>query len=187
MRESEGSTSRAENTGGARETFAELYEQYMPGVYRYIHYRVGNIHLAEDLTSAVFEKALTGFSRYRSDRASFSTWLMSIARHMVIDHYRAMDRRKNTPLEEVNDLLSDNPSPEQEAVKREELHILQFCLAGLSRHEQEIISLKFSAGLTNRRIAGMLSVSESNIGTILYRAVRKLRDCFRKWQNGQER
>lgn len=187
MKESEGSAYLAENTGSTREVFAGLYEQYMPGVYKYINYRVGNVHLAEDLTSAVFEKALAGFSRYRLERASFFTWLMSIARHMVIDHYRMMGRRKNMPLEEASDISSDTLSPEQGAVKREELQRLQLCLAGLSQQEQEIVSCKFGAEMTNRQIAGVLSLSESNIGTILYRAVRKLRDCFREWQNGQGR
>jgi len=185
--ESEGSTSYAENARSAREVFAGLYEQYMPGVYRYINYRLGNIHLAEDLTSAVFEKALAGFNRYQSDKASFFTWLMSIARHMVIDHYRKMARRKNMPLEEASEMSSDNASPEQEALKREELQRLRFCLAGLSQREQEIISCKFGAEMTNRQIAGILSLSESNVGTALYRAVRRLRDCFREWQNGQRR
>ena len=78
MSESEGRAYPAGNTGGTTEAFAGLYEQYMPDIYKYIHYRVGNIHLAEDLTSTVFEKSLKGFSRYLSDRASFFTWLMTI-------------------------------------------------------------------------------------------------------------
>ena len=117
MRDSEDKKYPTENARSAREVFAALYEQYMPKVYQYIHYRVSNVHLAEDLTSAVFDKALSGFNRYRPDRASFFTWLMSIARHMVIDHYRAMSRRKNVPLEEASDISSDDLSPEQEYLR----------------------------------------------------------------------
>jgi RNA polymerase sigma-70 factor (ECF subfamily) len=167
-----------------RETFAELYEQYMPRVFRYISYRVNDVHLAEDLTSGVFLKALQGFNQYRSDKASFFTWLLSIARYMVIDHYRVSGKRQTIPLERATEMLPEIASPEEEALRGEELQRLQVCLAGLARQEQEIISLKFGAELTNRQIAGMLSLSESNVGTILYRTVRKLRDCFREWQNG---
>ncbi len=186
MRKSEGKPGACagKDTRSARETFAELYEQYLPKVFWYISYRIGDVHLAEDLTSDVFVKALTGFSSYRSDKASFSTWLLSIARHMVVDHYRAVDRGQAIPLEEATEMLSESISPEEEAVKKEELQRLRVCLAGLPQPEQEIISLKFGAELTNRQIAGMLSLSESNVGTILYRAVRKLRDSFRGWQNG---
>ena len=187
MREPEVKIDMAEASGSAAEVFASLYEQYMPGVYKYIRYRVANVHLAEDLTSVVFEKALTGFRHYKADRASFFTWLMTIARHTVIDHYRQQSRRKDMPLENANDIASGDSSPEQEVVKREELQRLQVCLARLSQHEQEIISCKFSAEMNNRQVAGILGLSESNVGTILYRAVRKLRDCFREWQNGKGR
>lgn len=173
----------AETAVSAREVFASFYEQFMPRVYRYIHYRVADIHLAEDLTSAVFEKALDGFRRYRADRASFFTWLMSIARNTVIDHFRVQERRKNVPLEVAGDVSSGDMTPENGAIRNEELRLLRVCMAGLSSREQEIISCKFGADMTNRQIAGVISLSESNIGTILYRAVRKLRDCFRKWQN----
>ncbi len=172
------------DTRRVRETFAELYEQYLSRVFRYISYKVNNIQLAEDLTSVVFEKALTSFSSYRSDKASFSTWLLSIARHTVIDHYRVSSRRQTIPLEEVTEMSSKNASPEEEAVRREERQRLRVCLAGFPQQEQEIISLKFGAEMTNRQIAGMLSLSESNVGTIIYRTVRKLRDCFGGWQNG---
>lgn len=158
--------------------FAELYKQFMPRVFRYISYQVGDVHLAEDLTSEVFEKALTGFGSYRSDKASFSTWLLSIARHTVIDHYRMSSKRHTIPLEEAAETLSESASPEEEAVRREELQRLQTYLAGLTQQEQEIISLKFGAELTNRQIAGMLSLSESSVGTVLYRAVRRLRNSF---------
>jgi len=109
---------------------------------------------------------------------------MSIARNVVIDHYRRRSKKQEMPLEGFSEILSGTTSPEHEAIRNEELRRLRICLAGLSEQEQEIISLKFSWEMTNRRVAGVLSLSESNVGTILYRAVRKLRDCFRKWQDG---
>jgi RNA polymerase sigma-70 factor (ECF subfamily) len=182
VRRPEGSP-RAYTGESAREAFAELYEQHFPRVFRYITYRVSSIQLAEDLTSEVFLKALKGFSGYRSERGLFSTWIMSIARHTVIDHHRVSAKKEVVPLEKAVETPSEGVT-EEEVVKKEEFRRLQICLAGLAQQEQEIISLKFGAELTNRQIAGMLNISESNVGTILYRAVRKLRDCFRERQNG---
>ena len=173
-----------ENRGGVRETFSALYQQHMPVVYRFILYRVGDIQTAEDLTSAVFEKALSAFHGYKAELASFPTWLMTIARNSLIDYYRMRGRRKDMPLEAAIDVASDDPPPGDEAVRAEELQRLRLCLSGLSQREQEIISFKFGAEMTNRHISGLLSLSESNVGVLLYRAVRKLRDCFRKWQDG---
>ena len=176
--------STVRETLSARETFAELYEEFMPKVFRYIQYRVNSMQLTEDLTSTVFEKALTNFSKYSSDKASFSTWIFSIARNTVIDHYRAQGRKQTVSLDKVVDILSSDSSPEEELERKEELRKLKTGLSGLSREEQEIISLKFGSDMNNRQIAKMLGLSESNVGTKLYRAVRKLRDSFQESENG---
>lgn len=165
---------------GAAEVFAELYEQYLPRVFRYIRYRVSNNALAEDLTSSVFEKALSKMSSYRRDEASFATWLLAIARHQVIDHYRTSSKRQAVPLEEAADVPSKKASPEEELIRKEELERLHVYLAELPEREQEVISLKFGAEMTNRQISGVLGLSESNVGTILYRAVGKLRYRFKE-------
>jgi RNA polymerase sigma factor (sigma-70 family) len=166
--------------------FAMLYEQFMPKVFRYIDYRVGDIRTAEELTSYVFEKALAGFHSFNPGKASFFTWLMSITRHTLIDYFRVNKKEyQAVPLEKASEVSTNDPSPEEEAQRKEEQQRLRVCMAGLSLQEQEIISLKFGAEMNNRQIAGLLYISESNVGTILYRAVRKLRDSFKEWQNEQ--
>jgi len=164
----------------AAETFTELYERYLPKVFRYISYRVGDMDLAEDLTSVVFEKALTKIDSYRSNKASFSTWLMTVARNTIIDHYRVKSRKLTISIEETLEVASEEASPEEEVIRKEELQRLGTYLRGLSQQEREIISLKFGAELTNRQIAQIVRLSESNIGTILYRAICKLRDKFKE-------
>jgi RNA polymerase sigma factor (sigma-70 family) len=168
----------------AADVFTELYMEYLPKVYRYINYRITDEHLAEDLTSIVFEKALTKFKTFSSDKAKFSTWIFTIARNTLIDHYRVSHKEKIVQLEDVTNPGIPTISPDEESDRSEEILVLQSCLAELSHSEQEIISLKFGAEMTNRQIAKMLSLSESNVGIIIYRAIRKLRDGFRGRQNG---
>ena len=174
----------SEKALSAREIFARLYDEYLDKVYRYIQYRVNNMQLAEDLTSTVFEKALVNFDKFSNDRASFSTWIFSIARNVVIDHYRVSSKRQTIPLEELADQSSGEQSPEEQVERKDERERLNLCLAGLSDEEREIIQLKFGAELNNRVISKMLGLSESNVGTKLYRAVRKLRDSFQESRNG---
>ena len=84
-------------------------------------------------------------------------------------------------------VYDDNPvsspgqeaSPEEASEREEEIKVLQSCVSQLSKAEQEIISLKFGAEMTNRQIAKTLGLSESNVGVIVYRSVRKLRDGFK--------
>jgi RNA polymerase sigma-70 factor, ECF subfamily len=164
--------------------FAELYEQYLPKVFRYISYRISDVPLAEDLTSTVFEKALTKFKSFNTDKASFSTWIFTIARNTLTDYYRVKSNKPMVSLEEPFTPAGPEVSPEEEIDRAEDIRILNSCLGRLSAPEQEIISLKFGAEMTNRQIAGMLKLTESNVAVIIYRAVRKLRDSFREKQNG---
>jgi len=134
--------------------------------------------MAEDITSAVFEKALTKFQSYSAEKAQFSTWIFSIARNTLIDHYRVNRKNQNVSLDPALPLPAEDMDPEEETVQREEYRLLKQCVSRLSSHEQEIISMKFGAEMTNRQIAKTTGLSESNVGTILFRAVRKLRDNF---------
>ena len=159
--------------------FTALYEEHVAYVFRYINYRVGNRNEAEDLTSVVFEKALAAFHRYDRQKAAPQTWLLSIARNTITDYLRKSSKRKTMPLDNALGVESADPSPSEETERREEYERLQVCLAALPQREQEIISLKFGAELNNRQIASVVGLSENNVGTILFRAICKLRNCFK--------
>ncbi len=163
--------------------FTALYEEHMAYVFRYISYRVGNRNEAEDLTSVVFEKALAAFHKYDSRKAAPQTWLLTIARNTVTDHLRKSSKRKTMPLDNAVGVESSDPPPPEQTEKREEYERLQLCLAVLPQREQEIISLKFGGELNNRQIASAIGLSENNVGTILFRAICKLRNCFEGWSN----
>jgi RNA polymerase sigma factor (sigma-70 family) len=165
-------------------TFAAFYSTYLPKVYRYISYRIEDTHLAEDITSTVFEKALTKYTSFQPEKASFSTWIFTIARNTLTDHYRRSHNQATVPLDDPLPVSSGGDSPEEDMEKAEELKLLNSCLAQLSPAEQEIISLKFGAEMTNRQIASSLAMTESNVGIIIFRAIRKLRDNFGGEKNG---
>jgi RNA polymerase sigma-70 factor (ECF subfamily) len=147
----------------------------MPRVYIFFRYRVGDDDLAEDLTSATFEKAWRGRARYRRDLAAFSTWLFTIARNVAIDHYR--QRRVELPLDDLRERADDagDQSPDQLAERHDEFARLGALLAQRPERERELLALKYGAALTNREIARITGLTESNVGTILHRAVSSLR------------
>ncbi len=165
------------------ELFGGLYEQYLPKVFQYVNYRVGDRTAAEDLTSDIFNKALTNFTKYDSGKATFSTWIFSIARNTIIDYYRRRGREKKLQGEVQPKDITFSKSVEEEASRSEEIQKLHDCLTRLSPNEQELVSLKFSSEMTNREISRITGLSESNVGTIICRAVRKLRDEFSGWQD----
>ena len=164
-------------------SFTSLYEEHMAYVFRYINYRLGNRNEAEDLTSIVFEKALAAFHRYDSNKAAPQTWLLTIARNTVTDYLRKSSKRKTMPLDNAVGVESMDPPPPEQTESREEYEQLQVCLATLPQREQEIISLKFGGELNNRQISSVVGLSENNVGTILFRAICKLRNCLKDWSN----
>lgn len=160
----------------ATERFAATYATLFPSLYGFVRFRVGDPHLAEDLTAHVFERALSRLATIR-DPERLRAWLFTIARRAIIDHYRS--RRQDTPLTTAADFAHLwIESPELEALRREERQRLAAYLAGLADREREVLGLKFAAGLTNREIAAVLRLSESNVGQIVHRAIVKLRQQF---------
>jgi RNA polymerase sigma-70 factor (ECF subfamily) len=149
-----------------------VYAEQLPRVYNFFRYRVGEGPVAEDLTSLTFEKAWRARHRYRKDLASSATWLLVIARRVAVDHYRAT--RRQVPLEEA-EAMASGPTPEEIAEQRSDLERLGRLLAALPGRERELVALKYGARLTNRAIAGLTGLSESNVGTILHRTVQDLR------------
>jgi RNA polymerase sigma-70 factor (ECF subfamily) len=149
-----------------------LYAEQLPRVYNYFRFRVGDGPDAEDLTAATFEKAWRARHRYRRDLGAFTTWLFRIARHVAIDHFRSA--RPLAPLEEAADQPGGR-TPEELAEQRSDFERLTRLLARLPERERELLALKYGTQMTNRAIARLVGLSESNVGTILHRATGTLR------------
>lgn len=158
----------------ARE-FEARYREYLPRVLNFIRLRVADEAVAQDLTAATFEQAFRKRGQLRN-QAAFGGWLFRIARNEVGQYYRR--RRPEISLESLLDLPDRGVSPYQATARREELREVLTAIARLSQREQEIIALKFAAGLSNREIARVMGLSDSNVGVILFRAIRKVRDAL---------
>ena len=149
-----------------------VYAEQLPRVYNFFRYRLANDALAEDLTSRTFEKAWTARRRYRRDVAGFATWLLSIARNVAVDHLRA--QRPHLPLDAADGTPAPG-TPHDDVARASDLARLGALLQRLPPRDQELVALKYGAEATNRAIAELTGLSESNVGTILHRVVQTLR------------
>ncbi len=149
-----------------------VYAQQLPRIYNFFRYRLGHEALAEDLTSRTFEKAWRDRHRYRRDLAGFNTWLLRIARNVAIDHFRTA--HDHEPLEAAAEVPAEG-TPEEEAAIRSNFARLSALIAKLPERDRELLALKYGAGATNRAIAEVTGLGESNVGTILHRCVQTLR------------
>jgi len=153
--------------------FVRLHEQYLHAVFSYCLFRVADRQLAEDLTADTFEQAWRDRRRYNSDKASFTTWLFAIARHRIIDNQRKQGRRTHLSLDDQH--KDETPLPEEQVTREWQITYLRDLIQTLPDEHQELIALKFGAGLSNRHIAKLLNKNESAIGSALYRIMHKLR------------
>ncbi len=150
--------------------FRKLYERYVSPVYRYLYSFVGNQADAEDLTSQVFLKALEDLGKFRN-QGGFQAWLFTIARSRAMDAYR--QKRRELPLDAA-ELPSHEPDPLATAIHREEIERMQKRISALSEDEQELIRLRFVAGLGFAEIGGVLKRSEGAVKKALYRLLDQL-------------
>ncbi|HOU00750.1 MAG TPA: RNA polymerase sigma factor [Anaerolineaceae bacterium] len=150
----------------------EIYQSTLPDLFNYFLYRTRDEKIAQDLSSITLERAWSNKLRYRSDLASVQSWIFGIARNVFKEYLREHRRNasKLVPLEPEDsqtDLFDRNKFDTKILLKR--------LIAMLPEKEQELIALKYGAGLNNREIAKLLHLSESNVGTRLFRIVESLR------------
>jgi RNA polymerase sigma-70 factor, ECF subfamily len=71
---------------GDQAALAQLYEEYLDTVYRYVSYKVSDATVGKDLTSEVFVKAWARTGRFSVSQVAFPLWLVRIAREVVINY-----------------------------------------------------------------------------------------------------
>lgn len=151
-------------------SFLRVYDEHVWRIYGFFAYRLGQRDAAEDLTQATFERALRAWSRFDPRRASESTWLLAIARNLLIDHYRRDRSSLTEPIDEELAPVVPGPADPVEASPE-----LLTALASLSERDREVIALRFGGDMTGPEIARLLNLSLANVQQILSRSLRKLR------------
>jgi len=177
---------RARRQGALPPDFAVWYQEHRQVVFRYVRFRVASREAAEDVTSDVFMKALRSLDRYDPGRASPRTWLLRIARNAVTDHLRALRRRGSlhVSLDRVPDLVTSDESPEVRVVREERIQRLLNASQLLRKPDQDILSLRYGAGLSNQEIAESMSISQNAVAVRLHRALRRLKNAAESATNG---
>ena len=155
--------------------FDALYRAARDDVFAYVATLLGDRSAAEDVTASAFERAYRQQRTYKAARGSERAWLFGIARNAALDELR---RRKRSAALTAEPADVDAAAPEDAADAALRRAALRTALAGLAPRERELIALKFHAGLDNAELAAVLGVSVSNAGTMLHRAVTKLRKAI---------
>jgi len=153
--------------------FDALYRDARDDVFAYTATLLRDSAAAEDVTAQAFERAYQRRSRFDARRGSPRAWLFGIARNAALDELR---RRKRAATAEMPPPPQD-PSPDEAAQLAAERDAVRRALGGLPARDRELIALKFHADLSNAEIAEVLGVNANHAGTLLHRAMTKLREA----------
>jgi len=170
-------------------------QQHGDALYRYARARVGMRELAEDLVQETLLAALQSRDRFQN-RSSVRTWLCSILRHKILDHYRrgevsrrACESEQGTTAEGNLDwfftsdrLWKDAPSTwktaEEALIDAEFWSVLNGCLGDLPRTLAQVFMLREIEQIEVETLCATLDLSPANLRVRLHRARLLLRDCL---------
>jgi RNA polymerase sigma-70 factor (ECF subfamily) len=155
--------------------FQAIYERWAVPVYQYFRFRTGDLSSAEDLTSQLFLSAFQALPRYRH-QGHFAAWLFTIARNLAKEYYRKHARE--VPLELAENIAA-SADPLSEVSRADEVRYLQKLILQLPDAEQELIRLRYVAGLTFADMAIILNRREDAVKKTLYRLQARLQSALR--------
>jgi len=147
------------------------FEKFYPKIYNYIYYRVLHRETAEDLTSDVFYRALAFATSFDERKASYKTWMFTIAHNVVANHYRS---NKNLLALDDFDALAAENGIEDDFNTSEDFRRLHTLLKTLPEREREVIALRFWGDLKYKEIATHIGMREKSVSSMMSRLMKKL-------------
>lgn len=155
--------------------FEALYRAARDDVFAYALTLLRDRSAAEDVTALAFERAYRKQRSFDPRRGGERAWVFGIARHAALDELRRRRRHATLAAEPAAAEAAGVEDHAEAALRRE---ALRSALATLSSRDREVIALKFHAGLENAELATVLGVSRTNAGTLLHRAMTRLREAL---------
>lgn len=155
--------------------FEDLYDRYFGRIYNFILYRVISPDMADDIVSQVFEKILDKYASFDPAKADVEVWIFTIARNTLMDHFRRQKIRGSLSTSGMEEYIPSRESVEKEVESKDLGDRVLKALSRLSDKEREIVALKFTLEMPNRIISENTGLSESNVGVILFRAMKTLK------------
>jgi RNA polymerase sigma-70 factor (ECF subfamily) len=188
----------SENNSAHPAQWVELYGDYL---YNYAFSRVNNQQVALDLVQDTFLGALSALASFEG-RSTEKTWLISILKRKIIDHYRKSSRSKVDALLDKNFTADKEDLPfytegemkghwradrvpqdwnisTEKAIENEELKaIIEKCISLLPKRYAAVFILRIIEEISSDEVCKELEITSSNLWVLLHRAKLQLRDCI---------
>lgn len=156
--------------------FGELYAKYAGLILRYLYARLRDQEGAQDLTQEVFVRVIKGIGgfEYRGEK-SFLGWLYTIANNVLIGQARRK-RAISTPLDDSIEVV--DPRGQEAVLSIYDRVSLQQAISQLTQDQQQVLTLKFFADMTNNEIATTIGRTEGAVKALQHRALQSLQQIL---------
>ena len=161
---------------GDAASFAALYERFFDRILRYVSFKSGSLTEAEDITGDVFVKMIESINSFKWQGHPFSSWLFRIAHNHVVDHFRRSARKKTVPLDAAASAMGATSSDIDRIVETSLTMVrVKAAMQGLTSLQQEVVSLRFAAGLSVSETAHALGKNDNAVKALQHVGLKRLR------------
>ena len=158
---------------------AEIVGEYKDGLILYLNGYVNHISMAEELAEDTFFRLITRKPKY-SGKSTFKSWLYAIGRNVAVDFVRHNSKICSTPIEEMENELSEEQSLEQSYIKEERKRIVHKALSRMPADYRTVLWLMYFEGFSHKETAVILKKNERQMTNLLYRAKQSLKSKLEK-------
>ena len=159
---------------------AEIHDRFYSEVYRYVYFRLNDASACEDITSEVFLRLLDALNRRKGPRESLRGWLMGTASNLVNDHLRQRYADRVDNLEDGDQHLADESSPEDVFDETWQQKQVIKAIQQLTEEQQNVLALRFAEGRSLDETARMIGKSVTAVKALQFRALASLRRLLEK-------
>jgi RNA polymerase sigma-70 factor, ECF subfamily len=156
------------------QALAAIHDEFYPGVYRYVRYRLDDEQLVEDISAEVFLRFLDALRRKGSEIRDVRAWLFGTAANLINDHLRKKYRHHEEDLEE-HEFLAGMHSPEHAAESSDQYRHMHSALRNLTSDQQQVISLRFLLDYSVEETAQIMRKTAGAVKVLQFRALASLR------------
>lgn len=154
--------------------FAEIYDENIDKIFRFVYLKVGSVEISQDLTGQVFSKGWEKFAG-KEKLKNPSAYLYQIARSEIANYYRVKDKLKIAPINE--DILeTDSLNLEEQRAKTEEIEEMRVKLACLDDEQQNLLIWRYVDNLSIRQVAKLAHRPSNTTRVMIHRALKELKE-----------
>ncbi len=159
--------------------FAPIYEKYYITIFRFTLQRVENEHIASEIVSDVFAKAIFNLKKYKFKGAPFSAWLYRVAYNEIVTLYRKQKRNRIVNIPDGSWSLLEGEEDEKKEDNSLSIKQLKQSLQKLKSNEVELIEMRFFEERAFKEIGEILEITTENARVKTHRAIKKLQKIFK--------